>query len=331
MPLRFAVALTLAVTSLAAAARSEERHYLLYLSSTTSCPFPTGITNPASYQSAPGVRPQLPPTVFTLSQVVTRQLCIYDWNPAPKSTPATEVCQPSPSVKGDEVCQQLLHFTAQGFTIQSFTPAAGFQANRTNTTLKVIGGNIAGHVKTSLGTITLLGTTAGGTFRLANGDYIESDATKRLVSNVVIAQVANTCGNAVLNAPEECDDGNTRSGDQCFRTCEVERSVTFNGTPTGVGAVSGSLSGVQKSIATAGLSTASDVANAFANVFNADAALIGQAVEVDPISNRIYSDGTFGTFNSNDPGITTVPEPGVALGLAAGALLLAVIGRRRSS
>ena len=35
--------------------------------------------------------------------------------------------------------------------------------------------------------------------------------------------------------------------------------------------------------------------------------------------------------NSNDPGIIPVPEPGVALGLAAGALLLAVIGRRRSS
>lgn len=329
MPLRFAVTLILVVAGLAEAAAAE-RYYLLYLSSTTACPFPAGITNPASFQSAPGARPLLPPTSLNLSQALTSQLCIYNWSPTPTSTPAAEICQPAPSVKGDEVCEQLMQFTAQSVRIQSFTPAAGFQANATDTALKVIGGNVAGQVKTSLGAITLVATAAGGTFRLQTGDYIESDAVKHLVSNVVIAQTANNCGNRVINAPEECDDGNLRSGDGCFRTCEFERTVRFDGVPSGVGAVTGSLSGVQKTIPTAGLSTTSDIANAFANVFNADPTLVSQAVEVDPISNKITSDGVFGNFVSSDTGITAVPEPSGLLGLAAGALLLAAIRLRRA-
>lgn len=329
MPLRFAITLIVAVAGLAATAQSEERHYLLYLSSTTACPLPSGVTNPANFQSVPGARPVLPPTAFTLNQSLARQLCFFNWNPAPKTTPAAEICQPHPSVTGDEVCQQLLRFTAAGFTIQSFAPAAGFQTNLTGNTLNVIGGNLVGQVQVSLGTITLLGTAAGGTFRLQSGDYIESDAAKRLVSNVVIAQVASTCGNAAINAPEECDDGNTRSGDHCFRTCELERTVTFSGTPSGVGAVTGSLSGVQKTVTTAGLSTASDIANAMANAFNADSALIAQAIEVDPIGNAIHSDGIFGDFTSSDTAINAVPEPAGALGLVSGALFLAALGRRR--
>ena len=329
MPLRFVVTLILVVAGLAGTA-SAERHYLLYLSSTTACPFPSGITNPANFQSVPGARPLLPPTSFNLNQTLTSQLCIFDWSPTPTTTPAAQICQPSPSVTGDEVCQQLLQFTAQGFRIQSFQQAAGFQANATDTSLKVIGGNVAGQVKTSLGTITLLATTAGGTFRLQTGDYIEADAAKHLVSNVVIAQVANNCGNRTINAPEECDDGNLRSGDGCFRTCEFERTVRFDGVPSGAGAVTGSLMGVQKTIPTAGLSTGSDLANAFANVFNSDASLIAQAVEVDPDSNKIYSDGVFGNFVSSDTGVIPVPEPARRLGLAAGALLLAAIGRRRA-
>src|SRR5262249_29880978 len=107
MPLRFAVTLILAVACWAETAAAE-RYYLVYLSSSTSCPFPTGIPDPASFQSAPGVRPLLPPTTFALNQTLTSQLCFYDWSPTPTTTPPTEVCQPSPSVKGDEVCEQLL-------------------------------------------------------------------------------------------------------------------------------------------------------------------------------------------------------------------------------
>ena len=90
MPLRFAITLILAAAGLAATAKSEERHYLLYLSSTTACPFPSGVTNPANFQSVPGARPVLPPTSFTQNQSLARQLCFFNWNPAPSTTPAAE-------------------------------------------------------------------------------------------------------------------------------------------------------------------------------------------------------------------------------------------------
>jgi cysteine-rich repeat protein len=327
VPLGFAAALILSVAGFATSSGAVERHYLVYLSGTTACEFPAGVTNPATFQSVPGATPVLPPTVFALSQSLTRQLCFFDWNPVPLTTPAAQVCQPNPTTKGDEICEQLLRFTAQGFTIQSFTPASGFQANRTNATLNVIGGSVAGQTRTSLGTITLLGTATGGTFRLVSGDYMEADAVKHLVSNILVAQISGACGNGVIDAPEECDDGNRVSGDACFRTCELQTGVRFTGTPTGVGGITGSLSGVQKTLPTAGLSTASDIADAFANLFNADPTLIGQVIEVDPKDNSIFSDGNFGTFASSDSGITTVPEPTRVSGLVAGALLLAAFAR----
>jgi cysteine-rich repeat protein len=33
------------------------------------------------------------------------------------------------------------------------------------------------------------------------------------------------CGNGVLEAGEECDDGNTDSGDGCSATCQLEPAV----------------------------------------------------------------------------------------------------------
>ena len=78
MPLRFAVTLILVLAGLTEVA-SAERHYLVYLSASTSCPFPAGITNPASFQPAPGARPLLPPSSFNLNQTLTSQLCFYSF------------------------------------------------------------------------------------------------------------------------------------------------------------------------------------------------------------------------------------------------------------
>jgi cysteine-rich repeat protein len=40
------------------------------------------------------------------------------------------------------------------------------------------------------------------------------------------AVLQNTCGNSVLEANEECDDGNTANGDCCSSTCQFESSST---------------------------------------------------------------------------------------------------------
>ena len=181
MPLRFAVTLTLALAGLArtAAAQSQERHYLLYLATATNCAgassFRTRGTSSRSREPGRCCRPHRSPR----TRRSRASSACSTGTPRRRTTPSTEVCQPAPSVKGDEVCQQLLQFTASGFTIQSFTPAAGFQANRTNRLAQADRWQHRGAGPASLGTITLIGTAAGGIFRLQSGDYIESDAAKR--------------------------------------------------------------------------------------------------------------------------------------------------------
>src|SRR5260370_23921437 len=44
---------------------------------------------------------------------------------------------------------------------------------------------------------------------------------------------AQTCGNGVVEGTEECDDGNTTSGDGCSATCQLENtSAICAGIPT---------------------------------------------------------------------------------------------------
>lgn len=54
----------------------------------------------------------------------------------------------------------------------------------------------------------------------------DQDPTTSDMCNVSIGQCVNTiiqvCGNLVLETPEECDDGNTTSGDGCSAECTIE-------------------------------------------------------------------------------------------------------------
>ena len=42
---------------------------------------------------------------------------------------------------------------------------------------------------------------------------------------VFVATIAGICGNGVVEANEECDDGNTVDGDGCSSTCNIEEGV----------------------------------------------------------------------------------------------------------
>ena len=51
---------------------------------------------------------------------------------------------------------------------------------------------------------------------------------------------AQTCGNGVVEGTEECDDGNTTSGDGCSATCRLENtSAICAGIPTGCSVTGG--------------------------------------------------------------------------------------------
>jgi cysteine-rich repeat protein len=40
------------------------------------------------------------------------------------------------------------------------------------------------------------------------------------------------CGNGIINLSEQCDDGNTVSGDGCSATCTIESSALAIAPPT---------------------------------------------------------------------------------------------------
>lgn len=50
-----------------------------------------------------------------------------------------------------------------------------------------------------------------------------SDAsTGALDAGVDVRMIANLCGNGVIDQGEQCDDGNTKDGDGCSATCQIE-------------------------------------------------------------------------------------------------------------
>jgi cysteine-rich repeat protein len=59
----------------------------------------------------------------------------------------------------------------------------------------------------------------------AFGVAVSADATSVYVTGAddnAIAVFGNRCGNGTLDAPEQCDDGNTRHGDGCSAGCRLE-------------------------------------------------------------------------------------------------------------
>jgi len=57
----------------------------------------------------------------------------------------------------------------------------------------------------------------------ATGTAINADGESALSNEIALAPPAPVCGNAALEPPEQCDDGNTASGDGCSATCATER------------------------------------------------------------------------------------------------------------
>ncbi|MEB2343506.1 MAG: DUF4215 domain-containing protein [Deltaproteobacteria bacterium] len=57
----------------------------------------------------------------------------------------------------------------------------------------------------------------------ASGTAVNASGESALSNEIALAAPAPVCGNAALEPPEECDDGNTASGDGCSAGCTTER------------------------------------------------------------------------------------------------------------
>ena len=85
-----------------------------------------------------------------------------------------------------------------------------------------------------------------GFAQLAPGQYwliLTEDGNNATLPNidlVVRAAAINTCGNAVREGTEECDDGNVANGDGCSSTCAIEPTGTYI-APSPTATISGSI------------------------------------------------------------------------------------------
>ncbi len=67
-------------------------------------------------------------------------------------------------------------------------------------------------------------TTGGGGTTGKDGGVVD---VARTIDGVSISDtILLTCGNGVLEGTEQCDDGNTKSGDGCSRLCQIEADFT---------------------------------------------------------------------------------------------------------
>jgi cysteine-rich repeat protein len=142
------------------------------------------------------------------------------------------------------------------------------------------------------------------------------------------------CGNGLLEAAEDCDDGGTAAGDGCSATCEDENIWVFTGTAVGGFLIAFTIDGVEIEITTTAGQTAAQVAIAVAAAINADLALQALGTAASSDGDRVITNGTVTQTTIGDPGlghVTEVPALGApALLVSIGVLsALAVGGIRR--
>ncbi len=70
-------------------------------------------------------------------------------------------------------------------------------------------------------------TLNAGTYYVRVGTYnVTATGTFSLVYNLNLTSI---CGNNIIEAGEQCDDGNTANGDNCSSTCLIENTATIKG------------------------------------------------------------------------------------------------------
>ncbi len=114
--------------------------------------------------------------------------------------------------------------------------AAGAYASGSQERFALVRYNPDGTLDTSFGSGGVVAPTSAGGIPLGAARALVLQPDGRFAaagdSFTLARYVSGTCGNGIVDAGEECDDGNTTSGDGCDVTCAVTRcgnAVTTNG------------------------------------------------------------------------------------------------------
>jgi len=251
----------------------------------------------------------------------------------PGSADPTQICV---SATSNHVCGWKIHFFGAGVRIDGFTSTAGpnpidFQRAQDGSSLDVVGGSANGEAgPVSIGTLQVTALVASGTL-VAQSSFLDAAGTLQSPSARVVAAALDSCGNRLIEPPEQCDDGNRVNGDGCYRTCRNEASFTLSGAASG-GTIQLSFAERPTVLVIPTIPGESGVAlsSRVAAVMNEDPVLLAATRSGEAVGNgRVVTDATLRNSASTDTGIGLVPEPDAIAQLAAGVALLGWLARRR--
>jgi cysteine-rich repeat protein len=137
----------------------------------------------------------------------------------------------------------------------------------------------------------------------------------------VPAECTPACGDALLQAGEQCDDGNTQGFDGCAATCRTETPLRISGSAQGI-SVSVTVDGRLITVATSPGQSGSSVAAALAAAIAADPVLSAAGETAAVQGNQIAVTGTVTGFTLGDAGLLPIPVPSLS---PRGALLAAAV------
>lgn len=293
--------------------------------------------SPQDDGQALGAKPSPPPAAVNVGGSLVLHLYLENWRSGGPIASGGGVCV---NGTGSEVCGWLLELTAEGLRIDGFGDAQGGEGGivamlgPNGESLKVAGGSPGGELgPVAVGDLQLRVLSPNASLELTGGSWVDAAGVLRQPSVQVLAVSIDTCGNARLEVPEECDDGNASAGDGCFPTCRVEDGFTLSGTARG-GRIELGLA--EKTgllvVTTIAGETADVIAARLARLIDEDPEVSAAARSAEAIAGPgVVMDATLVSATSQDPGLqlTLLPEPSGTLMLGAGLALLSGLAPRR--
>ena len=135
-------------------------------------------------------------------------------------------------------------------------------------------------------------------------------------------QCTPQCGDTLLQAGEQCDDGNTVPFDGCAAICRHETLLEIYGTAQG-GSVSVTIEGVLVSVPTSAGQNGAQVAAALGAAIEANPTLAAAGIVAEVQGEKIAVTGGVSDFTLADPGLSQQPPIPVPSLSPAGNLLAA--------
>ena len=150
---------------------------------------------------------------------------------------------------------------------------------------------------------------------LAVGAYFNDDGgpTRGAVWILDLDGSALTCGDAVLDPIEACDDGGTADFDGCSAGCELEDDLQLFGIAVNVGLLSVTINGLSVNVSVLSGDTPALLAQLLAIAINGNPSLMALGTTAQAAANSVVTNGTFNAGQISADGTSISVSPGTAI------------------